>query len=44
MRLLGVENVAGLGMQHINTRPVEQHIYDGPSGLEPIRSAFRAKL
>ncbi|RMJ27865.1 mitochondrial cytochrome b2 [Aspergillus sp. HF37] len=44
MRLLGVENVGGLGLQNINTRRVEQQIYDGPSGLEPIRSAFRAKL
>lgn len=60
MRLLGVENVGGLGLQNvclpdrmamtiiltpqINTRLVEQQIYDGPSGLEPIRSAFRAKL
>ncbi|KAF9887650.1 hypothetical protein FE257_009743 [Aspergillus nanangensis] len=44
MRLLGVERVEDLGPQHINTRLVEQQIYDGPSGLESIRSAFRAKL
>lgn len=31
-------------ISQINTRLVEQQIYDGPSGLEPIRSAFRAKL
>ncbi|KAA8647485.1 hypothetical protein EYZ11_004405 [Aspergillus tanneri] len=44
MRLLGVERVEDLGSQHINTRLVEQQIYDGPSGLESIRDGFRAKL
>lgn len=28
----------------VNTRLVEQQIYDGPSGLGPVRNAFRAKL
>ncbi|KAJ5125902.1 hypothetical protein N7526_008079 [Penicillium atrosanguineum] len=44
MRLLGVERLDQLGMQHINTRMVEQQIYDGPSGLDPIRAEFRSKL
>jgi L-lactate dehydrogenase (cytochrome) len=44
MRLLGVERVEDLGPQHINTRVVEQQIYDGPSGLDAIRNVFRAKL
>ncbi|KAI9924543.1 hypothetical protein ASPWEDRAFT_109673 [Aspergillus wentii DTO 134E9] len=44
MRLLGVEKVEDLGLQHINTRLVEQQIYDGPSGLGPLRNIFRAKL
>jgi L-lactate dehydrogenase (cytochrome) len=30
MRLLGVERVEQLGMQHINTRAVERDIWDGP--------------
>jgi L-lactate dehydrogenase (cytochrome) len=30
MRLLGVERVEQLGMQHINTRAVEKDIWDGP--------------
>ncbi|KAL1967287.1 hypothetical protein VTN77DRAFT_3333 [Rasamsonia byssochlamydoides] len=38
MRLLGVEKVADLGPQHINTRIVEQQIYDGPSGLDRVRA------
>ncbi|KAL1648712.1 hypothetical protein SLS58_001887 [Diplodia intermedia] len=33
MRLLGVEKVEDLGMQHINVRAVERDIYDGPSNL-----------
>ncbi|KAE8150744.1 putative mitochondrial cytochrome b2 [Aspergillus avenaceus] len=44
MRLLGVETVNQLGPQHINTRLLEQQIYDGPSGLESLRNIFRAKL
>jgi hypothetical protein len=55
MRLLGVEKVEDLGLQHvsevgtarirqyltlyqINTRVVEQQIYDGPSGLDRLRA------
>ncbi|KAF2471364.1 L-lactate dehydrogenase [Lindgomyces ingoldianus] len=34
MRLLGVERIDQLGMQHINARAVERDIYDGPDGLE----------
>ena len=34
MRLLGVENIQGLGMRCVNTRRVENEIFDGPSGLE----------
>jgi L-lactate dehydrogenase (cytochrome) len=41
MRLLGVERVDQLGMQHINTRAVERDIWDGPV-LE--RSTLKAKL
>ncbi|KAL3442645.1 FMN-dependent dehydrogenase-domain-containing protein [Aspergillus insuetus] len=44
MRLLGVERVEQLGPQHVNTRAVEQQIYDGPSGLESLRSLYRARL
>ncbi|KAJ5661947.1 mitochondrial cytochrome b2 [Penicillium maclennaniae] len=44
MRLLGVERIEQLGMQHINTRIAEQQIYDGPSRLEAIRAEFRSKL
>jgi L-lactate dehydrogenase (cytochrome) len=41
MRLLGVERVEQLGMQHINARAVERDIWDGPV-LE--RQTFKAKL
>ena len=34
MRLLGVERVNQLGMQHINTRATERDIYDGPGHIE----------
>ncbi|KAL2825463.1 FMN-dependent dehydrogenase-domain-containing protein [Aspergillus cavernicola] len=44
MRLLGVERVEQLGLQHINTRAIEQQIYDGPSGLDSLRSLYRARL
>ncbi|KAI2788413.1 hypothetical protein POX_e06429 [Penicillium oxalicum] len=44
MRLLGVETVDALGPQHINTRIVEQQIYDGPSSLDSLRRVFRARL
>ncbi|RMZ75118.1 hypothetical protein DV737_g5447, partial [Chaetothyriales sp. CBS 132003] len=33
MRLLGVEYVSQLGMQHVNARAVERDIYDGPARL-----------
>ncbi|KAK5949766.1 hypothetical protein OHC33_009155 [Knufia fluminis] len=33
MRLLGVERVDQLGMQHVNTRAAERDIYDGPGNL-----------
>ncbi|EOD43051.1 putative mitochondrial cytochrome b2 protein [Neofusicoccum parvum UCRNP2] len=33
MRLLGVERVEDLGMQHINARAVERDLYDGPANL-----------
>ncbi|OKL59192.1 hypothetical protein UA08_05879 [Talaromyces atroroseus] len=38
MQLLGVEKVTDLGSQHINSRLVEQQIYDGPSGLDNVRA------
>lgn len=41
MRLLGVERVEDLGVQHINTRAVERDIWDGPV-LE--RGLLKAKL
>lgn len=41
MRLLGVDKIEQLGMQHINTRAVERDIWDGPA-LE--RGAIKAKL
>ncbi|KAJ5086015.1 hypothetical protein N7532_010786 [Penicillium argentinense] len=44
MRLLGVQRPDQLGMQHINTRLVEQQIYDGPSGLGTCRANHRSKL
>ncbi|KAH8704228.1 putative mitochondrial cytochrome b2 [Talaromyces proteolyticus] len=44
MQLLGVGKVEDLGLQHINTRIVEQQIYDGPSGLGGLTSQVRAKL
>ncbi|KAE8552153.1 hypothetical protein TMatcc_002164 [Talaromyces marneffei ATCC 18224] len=34
MRLLGVRNVADLGLQHVNTSIIEQQLYKGPSGLQ----------
>ncbi|KAH7046729.1 L-lactate dehydrogenase [Macrophomina phaseolina] len=34
MRLLGVEKVEDLGMQHINVRQVERDLYDGPANLQ----------
>lgn len=47
---LGPHNVCSLVPRRqlltaqVNTRAVEQQIYDGPSGLRPVRNAFRAKL
>ncbi|KAF7717175.1 Cytochrome b2, mitochondrial [Penicillium ucsense] len=44
MRLLGVQRVDQLGMHHINTRVLEQQVYDGPSGLGQCRAQFPSKL
>ncbi|KAJ5759209.1 hypothetical protein N7520_006365 [Penicillium odoratum] len=44
MRLLGVEKLEQLGMQHINTRFAEQQIFDGPSDLAACRAAHLSKL
>ncbi|EER28831.1 hypothetical protein D8B26_000882 [Coccidioides posadasii str. Silveira] len=44
MRLLGVERVDDLGMQHINARAVEQLIYDGPPGLDAFGALLKAKM
>ncbi|KAF2180217.1 L-lactate dehydrogenase [Zopfia rhizophila CBS 207.26] len=43
MRLLGVERVDELGMQHINARAVEREIYDGPAALERPSPWSKAK-
>lgn len=43
MRLLGVEQVGELGMQHVNARAVERDIYDGATGLESLKSAYTVK-
>ncbi|KAF2146001.1 uncharacterized protein K452DRAFT_283283 [Aplosporella prunicola CBS 121167] len=42
MRLLGVEKVEDLGLQHINARQVERDIYDGPD--HSARPALWAKV
>ncbi|KAF3398475.1 Cytochrome b2 [Penicillium rolfsii] len=44
MRLLGVESPDQLGMQHINTRLLEQQVYDGPSNLGACRAQYSSKL
>ncbi|PGH15490.1 hypothetical protein AJ80_05507 [Polytolypa hystricis UAMH7299] len=44
MRLLGVEKVEDLGMQHINARAVEQQIYDGPAGFDALGALLKPKL
>ncbi|KAI1931104.1 hypothetical protein LOZ58_003582 [Ophidiomyces ophidiicola] len=44
MRLLGVEKVEDLGMQHINARAVEQLIYDGPAGLSVLGTLLKARI
>ncbi|KZF20754.1 hypothetical protein L228DRAFT_249565 [Xylona heveae TC161] len=35
MRLLGAHSVGDLALRHVNTRAVEQQLYDGPVGLDP---------
>lgn len=44
MRLLGVERIDQLGLQHINTRALERDIYDGPAGLEKLSMWVQSKL
>ncbi|KAJ5721534.1 mitochondrial cytochrome b2 [Penicillium malachiteum] len=44
MRLLGVQRVDQLGMQHVSIRMLEKQIFDGPSGLEACRAAHLTKL
>lgn len=44
MRLLGVERVEELGMQHINARAVERDVFDGPAGLEKLTMWVQSKL
>lgn len=43
MRLLGVEKVAELGVQHVNPRAVERDIYDGAAGLESLHREYAVK-
>lgn len=43
MRLLGVKEVKGLGMRHVNTRVAERDIYDGPAGLTGVQPPPEAK-
>ncbi|MCJ1384929.1 hypothetical protein MMC17_008047 [Xylographa soralifera] len=44
MRLLGAETVQDLGPTHVNTRTIEQQIYDGPAGLEKLGMWISSKL
>lgn len=44
MRLLGANTIDQLGTQHINTRALEQQIYDGPAGLEKLNLTVSSKL
>ncbi|KAI9877276.1 MAG: hypothetical protein M1830_004359 [Pleopsidium flavum] len=44
MRFLGVGRVSELGPKHINSRAVEQQIYDGPAGLEKLSLWVQSKL
>jgi L-lactate dehydrogenase (cytochrome) len=44
MRLLGVEFVKDLGMQHINTRTIERDIFDGPANLNWQGDWVKARL
>ncbi|KAI5367868.1 Putative FMN-dependent dehydrogenase, cytochrome b5-like heme/steroid binding protein [Septoria linicola] len=43
MRLLGVEKVSELGIQHVNPRAVERDIYDGAAGLESLNREYAIK-
>ena len=44
MRLLAVERVQDLGLQHLNTRVVERDIYDGPANLPEMQGATKGLL
>ncbi|MCJ1307195.1 hypothetical protein MMC25_000841 [Agyrium rufum] len=44
MQLLGAGTIAELGPQHVNTRIVEQQLYDGPAGLEKVGMWVSSKL
>lgn len=44
MRLLGANTIDQLGTQNINTRGLEQQIYDGPAGLEELDMWVSSKL
>ncbi|KAK2850619.1 hypothetical protein FQN49_005487 [Arthroderma sp. PD_2] len=44
MRLLGVDKVEDLGMQHINARAVEQQLYDGGAGLDVLGALIKSKI
>ncbi|KAI9815779.1 MAG: hypothetical protein M1827_002175 [Pycnora praestabilis] len=44
MRLLGAHKIDELGPQHINTRALDQQIYDGPAGLEKFGLWVQSKL
>ncbi|MCJ1288057.1 hypothetical protein MMC26_007410 [Xylographa opegraphella] len=44
MRLLGAQVVQDLGPSHVNTRTIEQQIYDGPAGLEKLGMWISSKL
>ena len=41
MRLLAVEKVEDLGLQHINSRAVERDLYDGPAALPGLNGAMK---
>ncbi|MCJ1410448.1 hypothetical protein MMC19_004533 [Ptychographa xylographoides] len=44
MRLLGAQYVSDLGLAHVNTRAIDQLIYDGPAGLEKFGMWVSSKL
>ncbi|MCJ1477371.1 hypothetical protein MMC13_006042 [Lambiella insularis] len=44
MRLLGAQDIQHLGPIHVNARMIEQHIYDGPAGLEKLKMWVSSKL